>query len=176
MEFHKFTHNYITDLEDAIQKLDWDPIRKATELIHSCTGTVWLIGNGGSASLASHMATDLQLAGKRAIALTDVAALSTYANDTSYEKAFAYQLNHLAKAGDTLVAISGSGKSPNIHCACIEAGYLGITTLGLFGHSGMYAPQVDLLLPVESKWMPVIQDIQQTILHIITYFLMKGTI
>ncbi|WP_446742078.1 D-sedoheptulose-7-phosphate isomerase [Silvibacterium acidisoli] len=73
------------------------------------------IGNGGSAGIASHMAIDFSKNGKMpAMAFNDGAALTCLANDYGYEEVFSRQIEFHARRGDVLVAISSSGKSPNI--------------------------------------------------------------
>ena len=76
---------------------------------------LFIIGNGGSAAMASHMVTDaLVIARLRANALNDPTALTATANDFSFEQTFSMQLDCLARAGDLVVAVSQSGNSPNI--------------------------------------------------------------
>lgn len=78
-------------------------------------GTTYLIGNGGSLAIASHMATDFNLAGLKSVALTDPIALTSHANDFGIEAMFTKQLECLpTRMGDVLIALSCSGKSPNI--------------------------------------------------------------
>jgi len=81
-------------------------------------GTCWLVGNGGSGTIADHIATDLCLAGHRAISLTNSAMITTYAND--YGKSFSGPLQRLARNEDMLIAMSCSGESPNVISALIE--------------------------------------------------------
>ncbi len=75
---------------------------------------VWLVGNGGSASIASHAAVDLLTAGIPALTLTDPAMVTCIANDYGYEQVYAYPLSRLLKFDHLLIAISSSGKSRNI--------------------------------------------------------------
>jgi D-sedoheptulose 7-phosphate isomerase len=78
-------------------------------------GQLFIIGNGGSAAMASHMITDaLAIGHVRAIALTDPALVTATANDLSFDHSFALPLERLARAGDLLIAISQSGNSANI--------------------------------------------------------------
>jgi len=174
MTLEKFAEKYIEELDAA--QLDYPiyAMERAAQEIKSCPGTVWLCGNGGSAALASHMATDLQLARVRAIALTDIAAVTTYGNDFGYNQCFSRQIEVLSKPEDILIVISGSGSSKNIYDAVKTAEFRGIITIGLFGHNGKRAPHVDILLPIASARMPIIQDVQQSILHIISYWLAEN--
>ena len=108
-------------------------------------GKIFFCGNGGSAADAQHLATELlvRLRGGverpswSAIALTlDPAALSAGGNDYGFEMVFARPLSGLGRAGDVLVAITTSGRSPNVVRALETASTLGIARLGLLGGTG----------------------------------------
>lgn len=87
----------------------------------------YIIGNGGSYANAQHMANDLLSCGIAAFTL-DAASLTMLANDFGYESVFAKWLNVVGKPGDLLIALSGSGKSPNILAAIRTAKALGMQT------------------------------------------------
>ena len=92
---------------------------EAVTAAHEAGNTLRLIGNGGSAGIASHMAVDFsKRGGIRAAALNDPAMLTCLANDLGYDEVFAHQLALHIRAGDVLVAISSSGQSENILAAC----------------------------------------------------------
>jgi D-sedoheptulose 7-phosphate isomerase len=115
-------------------------------------------GNGGSASTASHYITDwnkmINLAtGKkfRGLSLCDnVGLITAYGNDISYDEVFAGQLKALMDPGDLLVAVSGSGNSPNVLKAVEYANEIGGTTLAVVGYDG------GKLMPIcdQSVWVP----------------------
>ena len=95
---------------------------------------VYIIGNGGSAANACHIANDLVSVGVRAYSLTaNVATLTAIANDYGYEHVFARQLKVYGEVGDLLIALSGSGKSPNILRAIEMADKIGMTVHKVFG-------------------------------------------
>ena len=94
---------------------------------------VYLIGNGGSAANASHFANDLVACGVKAHALTDVATLTATYNDYSYGAAFSVQVKVFAEPGDLLIAMSGSGMSPNIVSALATAKELGVASWAILG-------------------------------------------
>ena len=94
---------------------------------------VYLIGNGGSAANASHFANDLVACGVKAHALTDVATLTATSNDYSYGAAFSVQVKVFAEPGDLLIAMSGSGMSPNIVSALATAKELGVASWAILG-------------------------------------------
>lgn len=138
--------------------------------------TVFLFGNGGSASLASHMACDL---GKgtivkgnpqtrfRVVALTDnIPLMTAWANDASYEQIFAEQLQNLVYPGDVAFAISGSGNSPNVLAALKLARAVGAVTMGLTGfQGGKMKDWCDYCVVVPSNNMQIIEDFHVSVAH-----------
>jgi D-sedoheptulose 7-phosphate isomerase len=138
--------------------------------------TVFLFGNGGSAALASHFACDLGkgTAGRdndrkrfRALALTDnMALLTAWANDTSYEMVFEEQLRNFIQAGDVAFAISGSGSSANVLRALEAARQAGAINVGLTGFKGGKMRELcDLCVVVPSDNMQIIEDLHLSITH-----------
>lgn len=95
--------------------------------------TVLWVGNGGSAALASHFAVDVFNAGVRSLAFNDPALLTCMGNDCGYEQVFARPLGLFASAGDVLVAISSSGRSPNILAAVAAARSCGCSVITYSG-------------------------------------------
>jgi D-sedoheptulose 7-phosphate isomerase len=145
---------------------------------------LFIIGNGGSAATASHMACDLakSVLGRsseagarrfRAIALTDNMPLVTaWGNDVCYELVFAEQLRNLAHSGDLLVVITGSGNSSNIVEAVRAARQLGLTTIGLLGfEGGVVRELLDHSITVASDNYGYIEDAHLILNHLVTdYF------
>lgn len=93
---------------------------------------VYVIGNGGSYANAAHIANDLLSCGIRAYTM-DAATLTAFANDIDYQNCFAHWLHIVGEPGDLLIALSGSGKSPNILFAIAEAESLGMAVERVFG-------------------------------------------
>lgn len=124
---------------------------------------VYLCGNGGSAANAIHIANDLTSVGVKAQALTaDVATLTRIANDVSYGAVFSHQLKVFAEPGDLLIALSGSGRSPNIVEALDEARRIGMKTWSVFGDFG--APKVEYN---QGKDMQAAERFQITLGHLV---------
>lgn len=97
-------------------------------------GSLYLVGNGGSAAVASHSVTDfLNVARLRATTLHESSLITCMANDYGYENAFARILSTLAQPGDALIAISSSGKSLNICNAAAKVRELGGSVITLSG-------------------------------------------
>ena len=137
---------------------------------------IFLFGNGGSASLASHFACDL---GKgtsdpaserrrlRVSALTDnLPTITALANDLSYADIFSEQLKSFVESGDVALAISCSGNSPNVLKGLEVARAVGATTVGLGGFQGGKMKELcDLCLIVPSDNMQIIEDVHLTVAH-----------
>jgi D-sedoheptulose 7-phosphate isomerase len=134
-----------------------------------------LIGNGGSAADAQHIAAEIvgrykqERPGWAAIALTtDTSALTAIANDFGVEHMFARQVQALARRGDILFALTTSGRSPNILAALKTARDLGVTTVGFTGTKGeSMRAACDLLFVSPTDDTPVIQQIHMTAMHAI---------
>ena len=146
--------------------------------------TIFFFGNGGSASLASHFVTDIaKVAGGtegrgkghrfRCLALNDnLPGLTAWANDTDYSKVFAGPLRSLAEKGDVVVAISGSGNSPNVLEGVRAAREMGLATIGLTGlGGGKLKDLVDVPVIVPSNSMQHTEDLHLVVCHMLTAYL-----
>lgn len=102
--------------------------------LHAAGQKVMIVGNGGSAAIAGHAAIDLSKnAGVRATAFNDASALTCLANDFGYENVFAKQVEFHGRAGDVLMAISSSGRSPSILNAVATGRQVGAMVLTFSG-------------------------------------------
>ena len=171
---------YVEEVSTAMSRLSLDTIQQVGHLLKEARRSglqVFLLGNGGSAATASHMACDLAkstirsgLPRLRVIALADnIPMLTAWANDIAYEEVFAQQLDNLVKPGDVVIAISGSGRSANILNAVRLARQRGAVTVGLTGFDGGdLKGLVDVAIVVESSIMGPIEDVHHIIGHILT--------
>lgn len=142
--------------------------------------TVYLFGNGGSASTGSHMANDLAkltIHGEnrrfRCVSLADaMPTILAWANDVSYDEVYAEQIKNLGTPGDLAVGLSGSGNSPNVLRALEEARKRGMVTVGLIGRGGgKMGPLCDVAVIVPSDDMQHIEDAHLVICHLLcSYF------
>ena len=136
---------------------------------------ILLIGNGGSAADAQHIAAEIvgrykqERPGWAAIALTtDTSALTAIGNDYGFEQIFARQVQGLGQRGDVLLALTTSGRSPNILAALRVAREIGVTTAGFTGVKGeCMRTACDHLLVAPSDDTPVVQQIHMMALHAI---------
>ena len=142
-------NNYINTVTESFGKLNRDEILKFVDILADAYKNerfIFVIGNGGSAANASHFAQDLAKGTKtsndqrkrlKALSLTDnLPFVTAQGNDEGYDSIFAEQLKTYGKKGDILIAISGSGNSPNIIKAVDWANSEGITTIGITGFDG----------------------------------------
>lgn len=136
--------------------------------------TVFFCGNGGSAAEAQHFATELvgrflvDRAALPAIALTtDTSLLTAVGNDSGFSQVFARQIEALGRSGDVLVAMTTSGRSPNVLAAVRAARRKGMTVLGMTGASGRpFARLCDVALVVPSRETPRIQEVHLVVGHL----------
>ena len=178
---------YLAELKTVLDRLslvEVERVVQAFDAAHAAGKQIFVIGNGGSASTASHMMNDLNkgtLGHKgdapwkrfRVIALTDnVSLMTAWANDADYNAVFSEPLKNLANAGDLLVAISASGNSPNIIAAVEMAKQLGVQVVGLAGFGGgKLAKLADVALVVPSNDYGQVEDVHMILDHIITSYL-----
>ena len=176
-DFPAFMDGYIADLSAALDALDRDAVGSLyTEMLNVMDGggKVHFIGNGGSAATPSHSAGDWSKElGLPTLAHTDnIAALTAWANDTSYDNIFVGQLQTWLAPGDLVVAYSGSGNSPNVVNGIEYASNNGARTVGITGDyksgsGGALAKLVDVAIVCDTTSMERIEDLQLIINHIV---------
>jgi D-sedoheptulose 7-phosphate isomerase len=170
---------YFTQLQDTVSRLPSDQIDQLiAALLDSAQrgSTVFIFGNGGSASTASHFACDLakntMVSGAprfRVIALNDnIPLMTAWANDTSYDNIYAAQLSSLVKAGDIVIGISCSGNSANVLNAMAVARQNGATTIALTGdQGGRLKEMVDYCILAPSPSIEQQEDVHLILEHCI---------
>lgn len=171
---------YLAELRGGLDALDLSRIAAAADAIETSARQdrqVFVVGNGGSASTAGHFVTDLlhswtprcPMPGLRASCLNDsVSTLTALANDVSYDRVFQIPLRALARPGDLLVAISGSGNSPNVVGAARWASRHGVGLVALTGfEGGALATLADIHLHVPSRHYGPVEDLHLSICHLI---------
>jgi D-sedoheptulose 7-phosphate isomerase len=162
-------------------------VRKVAEVIVaalSAGNKLLIIGNGGSAGDAQHIAAEIVGRYKRewpaypALALTtDTSALTAIANDYGYERVFERQVEGLGSPGDVLLALSTSGRSPNILVALRAARKRGIVTIGFTGSKGQaMGADCDHLLMAPVDETALIQQIHLAVAHAICDFVEQALI
>jgi D-sedoheptulose 7-phosphate isomerase len=178
--------SYLNDVGRLLTELSVPAIRQVVDILldaYRNDRRLILLGNGGSAATASHLVADFQkmiyLAGGRrfqAMACTDSIPLVTaWANDTDYANVFAEQVRTWAGPGDVVLAISGSGNSPNVLQAVAVAREQGAVTIGLSGFAGgKLADMVDHAIVVGSDNMQRIEDVHMVLGHLFFWRMLQA--
>jgi D-sedoheptulose 7-phosphate isomerase len=178
-EAHGSVIDYLDEFRGLLGLLDTHEITRIVQVLvkaYRAGANVFVLGNGGSATTASHLACDLGKGVRgpeggrfRVLALTDsVPLLTAWANDTSYERVFVEQLESFVRTGDVVVAISASGNSANVLRAMELARSRGAVTIGLTGFQGGGLKTLcDVCLVVPSQQMDHIEDAHLAVQHLV---------
>jgi D-sedoheptulose 7-phosphate isomerase len=181
-----FPENYKLELLKAIESVDLNKVGQAIDILAQARAggrRIFVCGNGGSASMASHFATDMvkgasygRTARFRIMALTDsLPTLTAYSNDVGYECVFVEQLKNFAEPGDVVVAISSSGQSANVLRVIEYARSIGCRSIALTGRDGgALAPMAELNIHVAHPHTGRIEDLHMVVLHMIGYYFMEA--
>lgn len=175
--------DYSARLQKVLQGASWDGVEVLARDLLECWASrkqVFLCGNGGSAGNAIHLANDFLYgisktfgSGLRVHALSaNAAVLTCLANDEGYETIFATQLAVQANRGDVLVALSGSGNSPNILKVLEQAKEMGVKSYAILGYSGGKAKSMaDVPIHFAVDDMQISEDLQLVVGHMIMQWL-----
>jgi D-sedoheptulose 7-phosphate isomerase len=179
----EFVGGYFRELQRCLESLPPEDVVRFLECVERAyqdDRTMFIVGNGGSAATASHMACDLaknvypavssaSVRRFRVTSLTDnVALITALANDCGYERVFSEQLNCLLQKDDLVIAISASGNSPNIVDAIALARKRGARTAALLGFDGgVVKDMVDVALVVGSHDYGHVEDLHLMLNHLV---------
>jgi phosphoheptose isomerase len=177
---------YADEIARAAKTVEPAALDRAADLLleaYASGARTFSCGNGGSASIANHMqcdhvkgvrtATELR---PRVLSLsTNVELLTAIANDIGYENVFVYQLQSLSEPGDVLVAVSSSGRSPNIVHALEWAHDHGLRTIAITGFAGGAAKTMaEVAIHVDSANYGVVEDLHQAIMHALAQYIRQS--
>ena len=182
-EFRTFIDDYYRRFTAALEAFDRDALTRVLAVFESVAesgGTLWVAGNGGSASISDHTVCDTTKGTHakgvppiRSISLAaNNAMLTALGNDIGYEQVFSRQLEYYLKPGDALLVVSSSGNSPNVVAACELAKARGVATVAFTGFKGgklADIADVCVWIPVENYGMA--EDTHQSLMHCLTQFL-----
>ena len=181
-----FFRNYLDGLDDVLKTISGIQFSRLTEELKEVfehRGNIFIFGNGGSGSTASHFASDMNKGvsyGKnprfKVICLNDnLPTLLAYANDVSYEDVFVEQLKNFLEKGDLVIGLSGSGDSENVLRAIQYAGDCGAKTWGICGFGGGKLREAAAKsLVINSHDMQFVEDAHCIVLHCIMKWFKKG--
>jgi len=182
----EFGAAYAAEFDRAFRSIDLSQIAAAAAVLneaHARDAAVFACGNGGSASIANHVQCDhvkgvrngTELTTRVFSLSTNIELLSAIANDLSYEMVFSYQLQSQARPGDVLLAVSSSGRSPNIVRAVEWAKAHKMPTIAFTGFSGGEVRQLaDVSVHVRSDNYGVIEDIHQACMHLLAQYIRQS--
>jgi len=182
--------DYSLRLNATLEGFDWAPVERLAYDLLDCWQTgrqVFLAGNGGSGGNANHLSNDFLYAlsktpgsGLRVHSLSaNPSVITCLANDEGYDQVFSLQLAVLARKGDVLIALSGSGNSLNIVRALQEARTIGMTSYAVLGFSGGKAKALaDVPIHFHVDDMQISEDAQMIVGHMMMQWLheQRGTI
>ncbi len=175
----------IKDSAEAMSRASAEDLARAGRLLAHVLadgGTIYICGNGGSASQAQHFAAELvgrflmERPGLSAVALTtDTSILTAVGNDYGFEEVFLRQVRALTKGGDLFWGLSTSGRSPNVLKAMAEAREIGAKTLFMCGARAPEGVEADLILTAPAPDTPRVQELHllygHTICHLVEHLL-----
>jgi D-sedoheptulose 7-phosphate isomerase len=183
----QYAKQYIGALKDGLDNIDLKKIERIADVLYQAWRNdkqIFIFGNGGSATTASHFACDL---GKgtlsnfykpdqkrfRVMSLTDnIATMLAYGNDLSFDHIFSQQLKNLVREGDVVIGISASGNSKNVIKALKVANDASAITIGMLGFDGGKAKEmVDHHVLFEEKHYGRVEDFHLILEHLICTFL-----
>jgi D-sedoheptulose 7-phosphate isomerase len=179
----EFFTDYASRLQGVLATADWSKVSLLASDIIRCwreKNQVFLCGNGGSAGNAIHLANDFLYGvakktggGIRVQALSaNPAVMTCLGNDVGYDHIFSEQLAVQAQAGDVLIALSGSGNSPNVVCTIEQAKIMGVKSYAILGFSGGKCKEladVAIHFPVDD--MQLSEDLQLVVGHMLMQWL-----
>jgi len=181
---HEFSEKYSGYLGELFSKIDHDVVEKIIDSFIEAERngkTIYFMGNGGSAAIATHFACDIGKGTKtankmfKAISLADNLSMFTaYANDLGYEHVFSKQLENTLEKGDIVVCISSSGNSKNVINAAEYAKTVGAKTISFVGFDGGKLKEISdicLWIPSHLGEYEIVEDIHDVVHHLIEAYI-----
>ena len=181
-----FFDGYADEATRAAKSVDGAALDRAAAILldaYTSGAGVFVCGNGGSAAIANHLQCDHSKGVRAATDLlpkvvslsTNVELLTAIANDLSYDDVFVYQLQSHSVPGDVLIAVSSSGRSPNIVRALTWARDHGLRTIALTGFDGGDARTVaEVPIHVEGGNYGIVEDLHQAIMHALAQYIRQS--
>lgn len=180
-----FAENYFKEMKRIFDELPLEKLEKVIEVLcgtHENESQIFIMGNGGSGSTASHFACDVNKGVSyglkkrfRVISLNDnIPTILAYANDKSYDDIFVEQLANFLKPGDAVIGISGSGNSANVIKALQYANENLATSIAFTGFDGgklSEAASISIIVPAHD--MQKVEDLHLILVHMIMQSLHK---
>ncbi len=183
VDFRDFVSNYYDNFARAVQTFDTSAMTDILAVLDQVTeagGTLWVAGNGGSASIADHAVCDISKGTYaeghkplRAVALTANGPLLTaLGNDISYDDVYSEPLKYYLTERDAVLLVSSSGNSENVVRACKVANAAGVPTIAFVGFSGgRLGETANHVIHVKEDNYGVVEDIHMSLIHVLTQYI-----
>ena len=181
-----FSTDYFKNYLNAVNSLDYSQLSEVIDVLHKAYtkgNTVYVCGNGGSASIANHFVcdhlkgirTDTDYLPKVFSLSNNIEVITAIANDMDYADCFLYQLRTVAQKNDVLIVVSSSGDSENIVRAAEWGLKNNLTVIALTGfQGGRSARLANINLHINANNYGIIEDIHQSLMHIIAQYLRQS--
>jgi len=182
----EYFDDYAAEFTRARKTVELAEFERAAAILlaaYAAGARVFSCGNGGSASIANHLQCDHVKNVRTATDLcpsvmslsANVELLTAIANDMAYEYVFVYQLQSQARPGDVLVAVSSSGRSPNVVRALTWARDQGLRTIAITGFHGSPARELaDAAVHVDCRNYGIVEDLHQSIMHALAQYIRQS--
>lgn len=182
-ELSDFLSDYYRRFAETLLSFDKGPLSDVLAVfdrVIAAGATVWVAGNGGSASISDHTVCDsskgTHVDGQppfRTVSLTsNVAMLTALGNDISYDDVFSEQLKYYLKPGDAVLLVSSSGNSPNVVKACEYANAAGAETIAFVGFKGGRLKETaKTVVHIEIENYGIVEDTHQSLIHALTQYM-----
>jgi len=186
MEF--YIQDYLNKQQETLSKIPFGQVAEIIEKFREALKNdqqIFIIGNGGSASNASHFVTDLGKSSSdktyrrfRCLSLNDnVSWITAIGNDYSYDEVFSRQLENYGRKGDILFSLSVSGNSPNLVKALEKSKELEMFSISLVGGKlGFLGKESDLAIVIDDVHYGRVEDAQMGICHVICYAFIENEV
>jgi D-sedoheptulose 7-phosphate isomerase len=183
-DFDAFVTSYYRRFTDALERFDRAPLRDVLAVLDDVVerrATLWVAGNGGSASIVTHGACDLTKGtsvtdrGLRCLSLScNEAVMTAIANDIGYDEVYRAQLGYYLRPGDALLLVSSRGNAPSVLAACKYANDLGVPTIAFVGFDGGQLRR----LARHCVWIPehnygIVEDAHQSLIHVLSQYMVS---
>jgi D-sedoheptulose 7-phosphate isomerase len=181
-----YTDAYFEQYAKASASVDRIKLAQASDILlvaYSASKTLYVCGNGGSASISNHLAcdhgkllaTDTDLLPRVHSLATNIEVITAIANDISYDEIFIHQLKLVADPGDVVMTISSSGDSENVVRTAEWAREFGLDVISMTGFSGgRTAKAATVNLHVEADNYGIIEDVHQSLMHLLGQFMRQS--
>jgi D-sedoheptulose 7-phosphate isomerase len=181
-----YTDAYFEQYAKASASVDRIKLAQASDILlvaYSASKTLYVCGNGGSASISNHLAcdhgkllaTDTDLLPRVHSLATNIEVITAIANDISYDEIFIHQLKLVADPGDVVMTVSSSGDSENVVRTAEWAREFGLDVISMTGFSGgRTAKAATVNLHVEADNYGIIEDVHQSLMHLLGQFMRQS--